>query len=59
MKQIASELAISFHTIKHHLTKVRRKLGAQSSAQAVWILYIRETVAASSARPGVAGPPPA
>lgn len=38
-KEIAGELGVSHQTVKNHLYEVRLRLGASTTAQAVYLVY--------------------
>jgi DNA-binding CsgD family transcriptional regulator len=68
-KAAAHRLGLSHSTVKHHLAKARSKLGAETTAQLVWILAPRlpeapgdddgETASGqSSGDPATSGTPP-
>jgi DNA-binding NarL/FixJ family response regulator len=40
-KAAANRLGLSHSTVKHHLTNARSKVGAETTAQLVWILAPR------------------
>ena len=48
-KAAAHRLGLSHSTVKHHLANARSKVGAETTAQLVWILAPRRS------RPGSAG----
>jgi DNA-binding NarL/FixJ family response regulator len=56
-KAAAHRLGLSHSTVKHHLANARSKVGAETTAQLVWILAPRlpeleEAVNAGEAEPG-------
>ena len=40
-KAAAHRLGLSHSTVKHHLAKARSRVGAETTAQLVWILALR------------------
>ncbi|HET7030353.1 MAG TPA: LuxR C-terminal-related transcriptional regulator [Candidatus Limnocylindrales bacterium] len=44
-RQIADELEISPHTVRFHIERLRRRVGAATIAQATWLLRDRLEIA--------------
>ena len=51
-KAAAHRLGLSHSTVKHHLANARSKVGAETTAQLVWILAPRLPEPANRARTG-------
>ena len=51
-KAAAQRLGVSHSTVKHHLANARFKVGAETTAQLVWILAERLPEPDGIARPG-------